>query len=163
MNYFTWTVLFLFMLITGCSASKNLKKEEKVAKETELRKAIENRTFVVEVDRAFPMGASSRMLTSLYSLTVSGDTVKSYLPFFGRAYSVPYGGGEGLIFDSTMTDYQSSIDTKGKATIEFKTKSKEDNLVYQVQIFMNGAASVDVTSINRQPISFTGKAYPKKQ
>ena len=161
-NYFTWAVLLLSLIITGCSTSKGLTKEEKIAIETALREAIENRTFVVEVNQALPMGGNMRILTSPYSLTVNGDEVKSHLPFFGRAYNAPYGGGEGLIFESTITDYQLSFDKKGKALIEFKTKSKEDQLAYRVNIFTNGSASIDVTSVNRQSISFAGKASPPK-
>ena len=160
-NYFTWAVLFLSLIMTECSASKSLTKDESTDA-AELRKAIENRAFFVEVDKALPMGGSMRVLTSSYSLTVSGDSVKSHLPFFGRAYNVPYGGGDGLNFESTVTEYQVSFDRKGKASIEFKTKSKEDQLEYRISIFTNGSASIDVTSVNRQPISFSGKAYPKK-
>jgi hypothetical protein len=155
-----WTGLLLAAILSGCSASKGVSKEEKAAQEAVLRTAIENRTFVVEVDRALPMTGNVRALTSLYSLEINGDTVKSHLPFFGRAYSVPYGGGEGLIFESSITDYQSSFDKKGKAAIEFKTKSKEDRLDYRIYIYTNGTASIDVTSVNRQHISFTGNAYP---
>jgi len=160
-NYFIWTVLFLSLIMAGCSASKGLTKEERIAQETALREAIQKRTFVVEVDKALPVGESMRVLTSSYSLTVNGDEVKSHLPFFGRAYSVPYGGGEGLIFESTITDYQLSFEKKGKTIIDFKTKSKDDQLVYHIIIFVNGSASINVTSVNRQSISFTGKAYPK--
>ena len=160
---FVWMVMSLSVIMFGCSSSKGLKKEEKLAREAALREAIENRSFVVEVDKALPMGGSSRMLTSPYSLTIKGDTVRSYLPYFGRAYSVPYGGGEGLIFNSTITDYKSSFEKNDKSIIEFKTRSKEDHLTYRVIIFMNGSASIDVISGNRQPISFNGKAYPPKE
>ena len=162
-NYFTWAVLFVSLILAGCSASKGLTREERIAQETALREAIEKRAFVVAVDKAFPVGEGMRVLTSPYSLTVNGNEVKSYLPFFGRAYSVPYGGGAGLIFDSTITDYQLLFDKKGKATIEFKTKSKDDQFVYNVSIFVNGSASVNVMSVNRQSISFTGKASPQEK
>jgi hypothetical protein len=161
-NYFVLLGLVLAVLLSGCSASKGLTTEEKIAGEATLREAIENRTFTVEVDRAMPMSGSSRMLTSLYSLEINGDEVKSHLPYFGRAYSVPYGGGDGLIFESTVTDYQSTFDKKGKAVIEFNTKSKEDNCVFRIHIFANGSSSVNVSSTNRQSISFSGKAYPKR-
>ncbi|MDR2917353.1 MAG: DUF4251 domain-containing protein [Tannerella sp.] len=118
--YFALIGLFLSVIISGCSSSKALTTEG-AAQEAELRKAIENHEFVIDVDRMLPMSGPSRTLTSSYSLEINGDKVKSYLPYFGRAYSVPYGGGEGLVFDSTITDYQSSFDNKGKATIEFKT------------------------------------------
>ena len=160
-NYFiVWMGFFSVMLLSGCAASKQLEKEEKAGREVKLLEAIENRTFIVEVDRALPSIGSSRMLTSPYSLTINGDNMKSYLPFFGRAYSVPYGGGDGLIFDATLTDYQLTFDKKGMAIIDFKTRTKEDQFTYRVQIFKNGSSSIHVTSNNRQPISFTGRCSP---
>jgi len=160
---FVCTGFILFVIMSGCVASKDLQKEEKAADEAALRAAIEKRMYVVEVDKALPMSGSMRMLTSPYSLEVNGEEVKSYLPFFGRAYSVPYGGGDGLVFDFVISDYQLSFEKKGKALIEFKTKSKEDRLVYRIHIFPSGSASIDVTSGNRQQISFNGKAYPLKE
>jgi hypothetical protein len=146
----------------GCSSSKSLTKEEKTAKEAVLRKAVENREFVVDVDRMLPMSGRSQTLTSPYSLEINGDQVKSYLPYFGRAYSVPYGGGDGLNFESPVTDYKSSFDSKGKATIEFQTKTKEDQYSFRLEIFSNGSASINVTSVNRQGVSFQGTASDKK-
>jgi hypothetical protein len=156
------TGIVLSIIMTGCSSTRGLTKEEKVAKEVEIREAIENRTYKIDVDRVIPMSGSSRTLTSLYSLEINGDKVKSHLPYFGRAYSVPYGGGEGLIFESTITDYKSSFDSKGKSVIEFKTRTKEDQYVYNVEISTNGTASINVRPNNRQSISFHGKASPKK-
>ena len=158
-NYFVWTFLLLSVIMSGCAASKG---SQKAADEAALHEAIEKRAYVVEVDKALPMSGSMLILTSPYSLEVNGEEVKSYLPFFGRAYSVPYGGGGGLVFDSVITDYQLSYEKKGMTLIEFKTKSKEDRLVYRIHIFPNGSVSIDVTSGNRQKISFNGKAYPIK-
>jgi hypothetical protein len=157
------TVLALVLIVSGCSTTKDTVKEERSVKAAELRQAIDDRKFVVEVDRALPMGGSTRILTSPYALELIGDSVKSYLPYFGRAYSVPYGGGEGYIFNSIVTDYQSSIDKKEKAVIEFKTKSKEDQLTYRIHVSPNGTASITVISNNRQPISYNGKASKKEK
>ena len=158
---FILTGLFL-LIISGCSSSRGLTKDEKVAKEIALHKAIENREFLIEVNRMNPLSGSSRILTSSYSLEVKGEEVKSYLPYVGRAYNIPYGGGNGLIFNSTITEYQSSFDNKGKAVIEFKTKSENDLYVYNIEISPNGAASVKVSSNNRQAIMFSGTAMLKE-
>ena len=147
----------LFLLImSGCSSSRSLTRDENSAKETTLHEAIEDREFRIDVNRMNTMGGGSRMLTSPYSLEVKGDEVKSHLPFAGRAYNIPYGGGSGLVFNSTVTDYKSSFNSKGKAIIEFKTRSENDQLVYRIVIFPNGSASIDVRSNNRQSISFNG-------
>ena len=158
-NFIIWFGLFLFVIIPGCTASKDLQKAEKAANEAALREAIANRSFVVEVNRALPMNMSSRMLNSSYTLTVNGNSMKSHLPYFGRAYSVAYGGGEGLIFDAVILDYELSLDKKGKALITFNAESKEDRFAFRIHILPNGSSSIEVTSMNRQPISFNGKAF----
>ena len=162
-NFLIWLWLFLTITTSGCSLSKELTRDKKSANEALLLEAIDKRSFVVEVDRAHPLTGESRMLTTLYSLEVNGEKVKSHLPYFGRAYSVPYGGGDGLIFESVITDYQSSTKKKGETVLSFKAKTKEDHFVYRVYLSPSGTASIDITSIHRHPISFTGKAYPKKE
>ena len=157
---FMLTGLFLSIVISGCSSSKGLTKEEKISKETVLREAIENRTYIIDVDRVIPMSGSSRTLTSRYSLEISEDIVKSYLPYFGRAYSVPYGGGSGLIFESDIIDYKLSYNDRGKSVIEFKARSENDQIVYNIEIFPNGSTTINVRSNNRQSISFHGTASP---
>jgi hypothetical protein len=156
------TGFILSMFMIGCSSSRGLTKEEKAAKEAALHKAIENREFVVDVNRMLPMSGRSQTLTTPYSLEINNDRVKSYLPYFGRAYSIPYGGGDGLSFESTITDYKSSFDSKGKAIIEFQTRTKEDRYSFRLEIFPNGSTSVNVTSVNRQGILFQGIASDKK-
>jgi hypothetical protein len=160
--YVILTGLFLSIIMPGCSSAKSLTKEEKVAKEAILREAIENRAFYVDVDRMLPMNGRSRSLTSPYSLEIRGDWMMSYLPYYGRAYSVPYGGGDGLNFESTITAYNASFDDKGRAVVEFETKTKEGLFVFRLEIFPNGSTSVHVTSENRQAISFHGMAMDKK-
>ena len=80
-SYFVWLGLFLFVMMFGCTASKQMTKEEKSANEIKLRNAIETHSFKIEVDKAFPMGESARVLTSAYSLTINGDKVNSIFPF----------------------------------------------------------------------------------
>ncbi len=153
-----WTCLITIMN-SGCSTSSIAVKE----KEISLRKAIESRAFTVNVNRINPTGAPSRQLTSDYSLTVKERKVDSYLPYFGRAYSVPYGGGKGLNFNAEISDYKLSFDDKGKALIEFRTKNDEDQYVYRLEIFPNGSTTINVTPVNRQAVSFYGTAEPLEQ
>ena len=160
---FILTGLFLSIVLSGCSSFKGLTKEEKASKEIALREAIENRSYNIDVNRMVPVSGSTRTLTSQYSLEIKGDSINSHLPYLGRAYSVPYGGGEGLIFKSDILDYQLTYDNRGKAVIEFKTKTKEDQFVYNVEIFSNGSTTINVRSNNRQSISFCGTASPGKE
>lgn len=157
------TVLLCAIILFGCSSTKGMTAEEKAASELALRRAIENRSYHIDVDRMIPTNGRSRQLTSNYSLQIDGDKVKSHLPYFGRAYHVPYGGGEGLVFESVVTDYTSSLDKKGRRVIEFKTKTEEDLCRFRLEIFPNGSASILVNSENRQSISYDGSASENRE
>lgn len=49
------------------------------------------------------MNGKTVYLTSPYSVKISNDSAYIELPYFGVAYSVPYGGGEGGIKAKTNT------------------------------------------------------------
>jgi hypothetical protein len=138
---------------TSCSSSRATAKSEQAQA---VKQQIESRHYRISVSRMLPMKGPSQHLTSNYSLTVQGDTVISYLPYFGQAYSVPYGGGQGLNFESDITVYSLSFDAKGTAQISFQTRSENDVLLYWIEVFTNGSSSIRVTSNNRQAISFYG-------
>ena len=138
----------------SCSSSGAVAKSEQTQA---IKKQIEDRHYTIDVIRATPMNESSRELTSTYSLTVNRDTIISHLPYFGQAYNIPYGGGQGLIFKAPITVYSESFDAKGTATISIRTRSEDDDYHYQIQISDNGSTSIHVTPNNRQAISFYGK------
>lgn len=143
----------------SCSSSRTAAKSEQ---EQAVKQQIESRHYKISVNRMLPMKGPSQHLTSSYSLTIRGDTVISYLPYFGQAYNIPYGGGKGLIFESAITVYSLSFDAKGTAQISFQTRSENDVLLYRIEIYANGSSSIRVTSNNRQAISFYGILEPEE-
>ena len=64
--FLVWMVIFPLLQLSGCTASKQLTSEEKFDKEKKLLEAIENRTIIVEVDRALPFNGSSRIESICY-------------------------------------------------------------------------------------------------
>ena len=133
----------IVLLLAGQSLYAQSKKEKKEQKANEVKELIDSKRFTVDVDRAIPMGGRSVNLTSPYSLEMRGDSVISYLPYFGRAYSAPYGGGDGLRFEGSITD---------------------DTFAFSVQVFSNGSATINVTPVNKQNITFYGElALEKKE
>ena len=140
--------LFFFVGIVlffgGQSLYSQSKKEREEQKAKEIKEMIENGRFTIEVDRALPMGGRTVHLTTPYSLEMRGDSAISYLPYFGRAYSLPYGGGDGMRFEESITDYQSTFDKKGTARIKFVARTKEDTFRFDVQVFSNGSAIISV-------------------
>lgn len=151
------------LFLGGQSLYSQTKKERKEQKAKEIKEMIDEQRFTIDVDRALPMGGRTVNLTTPYSFEMRGDSAISYLPYFGRAYSLPYGGGDGLRFEESITDYQSTFEKKGTARIKFVTRTKEDTFRFDVQVFSNGSAIISVTPTNRQSITYQGEVAPKKK
>lgn len=146
-------MLGIVSLFGGQSLIAQDKKSEKAQRVKEL---IDSGKYKVEVDRALPMGGRSVNLTSSYGIEIKGDSIYSHLPYYGRAYSVPYGGGSGLSFDKPITDYKVTYDEDDKATITFSSRSDDDRYELRVQIYSNGTATIYVQPTNRQSITYHG-------
>jgi hypothetical protein len=117
---------------------------------------VDAKNYVFIAQLALPQGGATRPLTSVYDLTVRPDSIISFLPFFGRAYSAPIGQTDGGIkFTSTKFDYKSQK-RKGKWEISIRPGDASDVQQIYLTIFENGSANLQINSINKQPISFTG-------
>jgi hypothetical protein len=158
--------LSIALLFTAC-ASNRMTRQEKAAKQAllaqEIINALNDRHYQIDVHNATPDGWGHIIhLTSLYSVTVSGDSIISYLPFFGRAYSVPYGGGSGLNFKGVIHRYEATVTRKGEHIIYMDVESEEDTYRYIISLFENGRASISVTPRRRSHISFDGNYHQQE-
>ena len=156
-------MLLLALLVDIPTLSAQSKKEKKEQKKEAVKKLIESENYKIDVNTPMPMRGRSIPLTSSYSLEIRNDSVISYLPYYGRAYSIPYGGGDGLNFKAVLKEYSMKMDKKGNAVIEFIARNPEDRYEYRVKVFPNGSASIDVNMQNRQSISFQGELYIKEE
>ena len=151
------------LLLLGASATlaaqtkAESKEQARIEQAAWIKQSLEDKDFRIEVSQALPQSGRSVNLTSSYSISLKDDVVISQLPYYGRAYSVPYGGGEGLNFKAEYTDYSLAYDAKGMATIQLKARTKEDSYTIRLRIYPNGKSYVYVESVNRQSISFNGE------
>lgn len=154
------------IVAASCSTS-GLTPEEKAAKK--LRKAqavvsaIDSRKFKVEFTYMKPFRGPNRHLSGGYEIRVSGDTLYSYLPYFGEAYSVPYGGGKGLNWDAPLTGYEVLEGKRGSYIINMTAYNGEDNYLYSLELTPSGSAFLNIRSRERDPISFSGDLYVREE
>jgi len=148
-------VLLSVLYLSGCATS-----EEKAAQMAEqaalVTRALNNREYKIAVDRMYPMRGSSRSASYGYSVEVRNDSLISYLPYFGRAYNVPYGGGKGLNFSAPIGNYQEYMMRNGRRHIEIGVTNEEDTYLYTIEVFDNGNSSVEVRARQRERISYSG-------
>ena len=147
-------------MLSGCASAEEraARAAEQAAKVTE---ALEARDYKIAVNRMYPMKGSSRSVSYGYSIEVRNDSLISYLPYFGGAYNVPYGGGKGLNFSERIGSYRESQKNNGERQIEINVTNEEDTYIYLIKVFSNGNSSIDVTSRQRDHISYSGELEVK--
>lgn len=153
----------LAFLLSACTISEAA-RQAKAVQEAKIARAIaqqlSDRHYEVDFHRAFPSGRGRVIdLTSEYSIKVAGDTLVSYLPFFGRAYNVPYGGGHGLHFTGIIRQYDQQLSKKGAHIITMDVLDSEDSYYYILELFDTGSATLTVRPRERSQISFTGNFH----
>ena len=151
--------LFIMLLLSGtlvsCATS-----EERAAQQAEtalaVEKALADRHYRIIIQRMNPRRSSMVSLSYGYSLEVKGDTLVSYLPYYGRAFNVPYGGGKGLNFTERIRSYQSWRLKKGGTHVELVVNNDEDTYLYMLDVFDNGRALLELQMQEREGISYDG-------
>lgn len=129
-----------------------------------IRAWVEAQNYVFKADRVLPLTGPSKILTSIYDLVVSKDTIKAWLPYFGRAYRAPMDPSEGGIkFTSTQFDYQLTKDENGGWEVMIKPEDVRDVQQLTLHISKSGYANLHVISTHRQAISFNGKIIENKK
>ena len=127
---------------------------------------IESNHFQFELNRVYPQGGQDLSRFNPRGKFVITDSVaKGTLPFFGRAYSLPYGEGGGIEFDGVMKDQSLKIEHKKKRKIliyRFSITAKNDTYQISMEISGGGNCSVNLNSNNRAQISYSGTVSPVK-
>lgn len=91
-----------------------------------------------------------------FFIELRGDTVCSYLPYFGRAYSASIGDRSTLDFKARPADFSSGGTPGGGRRIEFKVRTVEDLFRFSIEIDADGRAAISVQPQRRDRISFSG-------
>ena len=157
----------LLLVVVLCNSipiyAQNTRKEKQAAKIAEVKGMISAGRYTFEANSALPLRGGTRQLTSAYDLQVTKDTIKSFLPYFGVAYVAPTDPTEGGIkFTSTNFEYKVTQNKNGSWDILIKPKDKivtDMRSVEQMRLNISiyGYASLQVTSTNRDAISFNGE------
>ena len=149
--------LFLIMMaglmVVACATLTPAEKAELTKK---VNAALDDRHYTINIRTMSPMRGPTRTVTNPWTVEVKGDTLVSYLPYIGRAYNVPYGGGKGLNFSAPIADYQETVGAKNIRHIRLTVNNDEDSYLYTFAVYDNGNTSIDIQSKERDAISFSG-------
>jgi hypothetical protein len=152
------TLLLVFLAGTPLQGfSQDSKKSSDSAKAAQIGALVnEQRYFFIAESTTLSRGGL-RQITGGYHLRVSKDTLVSDLPYFGRSYTGSYGTSDGGIkFTSVDFGYKAEPRKKGGWNITLNPKEMNTCREMNLLIYEDGSASLNVSSNDKQPISFKG-------
>lgn len=153
--------LITLLILSFAVAGEGLAQDEN---EIPVSQAIESKQYVFKVRSIMPQSGGTRQVTSQWDFTVNGDSIVSYLPYFGRAYVAPIGQStDPLNFTSTDFTYEVKQAKKGGWLIEIRPKDAKDVRTMNLNISKAGYGTLYVNHQNRQNISYSGKVEPLKK
>jgi hypothetical protein len=166
----TLVKIFFGLAITiaafGPVSAQNQKAQKNAKKAAEIKQLIESPNYAFQATYMYPNGGGQRYLTSTYDVTVSRDTVDSYLPYFGVVYSgAGYGSSSdnGVKFTSTKFNYTADVKKDGSYQISIKPTDTNGTTQMLLDVFPNGNANLSVISINRERIRYDGYIKERKK
>lgn len=120
--------------------------------------SIDARTFSVAFSFVTPQRFQPRPLTSDYDIRVSGDSITSCLPYFGRAYrtDMTRNHRSPLDFQGRVTAWQATT-RRNRTELTIVTRDNLEELQYHLTVYPNARVSLHVTSTDREAISFDGE------
>ena len=155
LNIVFFAILALVVLSACVSAEERAARAAEQA--AKVKAGLAEKRFSINVDRMYPMKGGSKSVSFGYGVEVRNDSLISYLPYFGRAYDIPYGGGKGLNFSERIGSYCDTPGKNGLHVIDIEVTNTEDTYFYSIKVYDNGSSSIDVQSRNREHISYTGQ------
>jgi len=148
----------VLMALTAACATKEERAAQLAERVRQVETALHEQHYKIDIQTMTPRRGGSRQVSYGFSLEVKGDTLVSYLPYFGRAYSVPYAGtGKGLNFTERIREYAVERARKGQTLIRLRVQNEEDNYLFTLRVYDSGEAEIDLQPRERESIRYSGE------
>ena len=151
--------MFTLVHVFAQDNSRKVQREKnKVEKQHQIDSLMNSKEFVFEANRALPQGGSSVDLTGNTNfIKFRPEKIESYMPFFGRAYSIDYGEDGGIKFVGKPIEYTIVTRKGGKGfEINATVPASHDNFKLTIFVSPDGNASLTINSNQRSAISYNG-------
>jgi hypothetical protein len=151
--------IWMIVAISLAGCSKSLSPEESVA----IRETVQSQEYVFTAESVSPASGRNMPLTPGYDLVVTQKAVIATLPYFGRAYSVPIDpAAAGIRFTSKKFRYSAATNARGEVDILIEPEDVVGVQQLRLNISSVGHATLQVTSRDRQAITFYGSIVQNK-
>lgn len=167
-------IVLCFLIVSSCASHKSLISQEVMVAFDAL---VKSRQFEITSDMLYPQnsmalqnvlntmvlqGGNNANAISLIGnsnfLKISGDSITSYLPFYGERFmNVDYGGSDSSIeLKGLLKNYQLEQHKDKSYTISFDAQSKKEGFSVFIRLYPNMRSEIYVSGISRSPIRYSG-------
>lgn len=148
-------ILIIAAAISGCSNTRKIISDPPLDS-TAVRNMIDSQRFVFMPRYVNPMSGRRRELDPGFELSISKDSLISYLPYFGRGYIASISPSD-VDYDFASTKFTYSVMPARRGwNISIKVQDQTYLRELFLRIFDNASASLTITSLDRSSISYDG-------
>jgi hypothetical protein len=150
--------LLLLAALVSASCNKALNPQQSAV----LQQSISSQHYTFKVESVNPATGGNIQMTPGYDLVINPGSVVATLPYFGRAYFPPDPNSGGFRFTSKQFRYTATPDEKGNWDVVVIPEDIPDVQEMRLSISSDGYATLHITSMNRQAISYNGNILKNK-
>lgn len=150
-------VLLLVSPVLG-QTKKELKEKEKQEEYIKVKALIELGVYGFNPRSARGTKRTINLTGSSNSLIINKDKASASLPFFGKSQISGYSGSGNIEFQNENIEYDIEYDDdKKRIEISFIATNKSERFDITLIVSGNGNASLSVSSMSRDRMSYSGK------
>ena len=169
------------LLLCSCASSKSKTSPQDIEN---LKELVQSRQIRIESDWAFPLVTNAvqqalssgllppwdnpnriSLIGNFNFLEIKGDSVSSYLPYFGeRQMNVQYGGKDSAIQLKGLMQNYSVEEIKGNNyLVKFDAKSNNESFQVYLTLTPGLSSNLIVNSGSRRTIRYSGQVEPSEE
>ena len=153
------TLLFLVGMIVSSVAVHAQNESD----ESSMQTLLKSKRYTFTAQFAQPLSGRQVNLTTLYTVTLTPDSLLCDLPYYGVAYTAPIDPTKnGLHFTSLHFDYEVMPAKHGRYIVSIRINDRTTVQQMYLSVSKKGYASLRVTPQSKQAISYYGSVTATK-
>jgi len=148
---------FLAVFFNQHAFAQDDKKATEAAQAATIKSLMDSKKYVFQAEDAYPMKGGIIHLDRGYNVSVTPESIISHLPYYGQVTQASIDQADaGFKFTSSSFEYNQDDRKKGGWDVIIETKDVRYGPKLYLTIQPNGSASLRISSVDRQSISYTG-------